>query len=162
MSTSELIQPHHLRRNALIYIRQSSAQQVVNHQESLKLQYARANAPASAGEPGRDPGIGCDLGLATSTASGHGFELVAPVSRSARSASSSYGITRRPATVPTGTNYSTRGCHQCLIIDPGSTTRPRSTATPGVEGQISSWSCTPCRRPHGPVCFTRPAAAKWH
>ena len=38
--TSELVKPHHLRRRAVIYIRQSTPHQVLNNQESLRLQYA--------------------------------------------------------------------------------------------------------------------------
>src|SRR6478609_8320361 len=37
---SELVKPHHLRRRAMIYIRQSTPHQVLNNQESLRLQYA--------------------------------------------------------------------------------------------------------------------------
>lgn len=37
---SEKIQPQHLARNAMLYVRQSSAFQVINKQESSKLQYA--------------------------------------------------------------------------------------------------------------------------
>jgi len=40
MTTSELITPLHLARKALIYIRQSTLQQVLTNQESLRLQYA--------------------------------------------------------------------------------------------------------------------------
>src|SRR5262245_43435734 len=40
MSTSELITPFHLERQALIYIRQSSPHQVLTNQESRRLQYA--------------------------------------------------------------------------------------------------------------------------
>ncbi|HEY5620766.1 MAG TPA: recombinase family protein, partial [Candidatus Bathyarchaeia archaeon] len=40
MTTSELITPAHLARKALIYIRQSTLQQVLSNQESLRLQYA--------------------------------------------------------------------------------------------------------------------------
>jgi DNA invertase Pin-like site-specific DNA recombinase len=40
MITSELITPNHLTRKALIYIRQSTPQQVLTNQESLRLQYA--------------------------------------------------------------------------------------------------------------------------
>jgi len=40
MTTSELITPAHLARKALIYIRQSTLQQVLTNQESLRLQYA--------------------------------------------------------------------------------------------------------------------------
>jgi DNA invertase Pin-like site-specific DNA recombinase len=38
--TSELVKPHHVQRKAVIYIRQSTAQQVMTNQESLRLQYA--------------------------------------------------------------------------------------------------------------------------
>ena len=37
---SEKIQPHHLERKAILYVRQSSAYQVHNNLESQKLQYA--------------------------------------------------------------------------------------------------------------------------
>ena len=40
MLTSELVTPHHLSRKALIYVRQSSVNQLLHNQESLKLQYA--------------------------------------------------------------------------------------------------------------------------
>jgi len=40
MNTSDLIQPTHLQRRAIIYVRQSSPNQVINHQESQRLQYA--------------------------------------------------------------------------------------------------------------------------
>jgi len=40
MTTSELITPAHLAHKALIYIRQSTPQQVLTNQESLRLQYA--------------------------------------------------------------------------------------------------------------------------
>ena len=40
MSTSDLIQPTHLQRRAVIYVRQSSPSQVINNQESTRLQYA--------------------------------------------------------------------------------------------------------------------------
>ena len=40
MKTSELISPIHLKRKAIIYIRQSSPHQVINNKESLNLQYS--------------------------------------------------------------------------------------------------------------------------
>lgn len=40
MPTSDLITPRHLSRKAVIYIRQSSPQQVLSNQESLRMQYA--------------------------------------------------------------------------------------------------------------------------
>ena len=40
MTTSELVTPAHLARQAIIYVRQSSPHQTLSNQESLKLQYA--------------------------------------------------------------------------------------------------------------------------
>ncbi len=37
---SEKIRPHHLERKALLYVRQSSAHQVLHNRESSALQYA--------------------------------------------------------------------------------------------------------------------------
>jgi DNA invertase Pin-like site-specific DNA recombinase len=38
--TSDKIRPHHLERKAILYIRQSSAHQVLHNRESSALQYA--------------------------------------------------------------------------------------------------------------------------
>lgn len=38
--SSDLITSRHLGRKAIVYIRQSSPHQVINNQESLRLQYA--------------------------------------------------------------------------------------------------------------------------
>ena len=40
MNASEHIQPQHLGRQALVYIRQSTPSQMLRNQESLDLQYA--------------------------------------------------------------------------------------------------------------------------
>ena len=40
MNTFDLIQPHHLQRRAVIYVRQSSPGQVLKNRESTRLQYA--------------------------------------------------------------------------------------------------------------------------
>ena len=40
MTASELITPAHLRKKAVIYVRQSTLTQVIFNQESLRLQYA--------------------------------------------------------------------------------------------------------------------------
>ncbi len=46
MSTSDLIQPtSHLQRRAVIYVRQSSPNQVINNQESARPEYALKRAP---------------------------------------------------------------------------------------------------------------------
>lgn len=49
MTTSELVQPRHLIRKAIIYIRQSSPHQVLTNQESLRLQYALQQRALSLG-----------------------------------------------------------------------------------------------------------------
>jgi hypothetical protein len=49
--TSDKIRPHHLERKAILYIRQSSAHQVLHNRESSALQYAmrdRLTAPVVA------------------------------------------------------------------------------------------------------------------
>ena len=40
---SDKIGPHHLERKAILYVRQSSAHQVLHNRESGKLQYAAAS-----------------------------------------------------------------------------------------------------------------------
>jgi DNA invertase Pin-like site-specific DNA recombinase len=51
MPTSELITPRHLSRKAVIYIRQSSPQQVLSNQESLRMQYALQQRAQELGWP---------------------------------------------------------------------------------------------------------------
>jgi len=48
-SQQSKITPAHLRRHALIYIRQSSTQQVRSHQESTERQYALVQRAAALG-----------------------------------------------------------------------------------------------------------------
>ena len=43
---SEKIGPHHLERKAILYVRQSSAHQVLHNRESSALQYAMRDQPA--------------------------------------------------------------------------------------------------------------------
>lgn len=82
MSISELVTTHHLTRQAIIYIRQSTPHQVLTNQESLRLQYALKQRALSLGW--RDDQIeiiDADLGL-TGAAAQHreGFkELLAKV-----------------------------------------------------------------------------------
>src|SRR3954453_778041 len=76
----ELVTPRHLRGKAVIYIRQSTPQQVLSNQESLRLQYALAQRAQQLGwHPDDIELIDADLGL-TATSAQHrpGFqELVA-------------------------------------------------------------------------------------
>src|SRR5712691_2324215 len=83
MNTSDMIQPHHLQRRALIYVRQSSPTQVLRNQESTRLQYALRQRAIEYGWHERDIlVIDKDLGITGSTAADRpGFqELVALVS----------------------------------------------------------------------------------
>ena len=69
MSTADLITPQHLARLAVIYIRQSSPQQVLSNQESLRLQYAlRQRARDLGWPPDRIEIIDADLGLTAAAA----------------------------------------------------------------------------------------------
>lgn len=51
MTTSELIQPGHLKRKAVIYIRQSTPNQVTSHRESQKMQRAMKDRALQLGWP---------------------------------------------------------------------------------------------------------------
>ena len=53
MSTSESVQPTHLDRLAVVYVRQSSPHQVLANKESLKLQYDLQHRACTAGCPRR-------------------------------------------------------------------------------------------------------------
>ncbi len=79
---SELIQPTHLKRKAVVYIRQSTPHQVVSNQESLRLQYALRQRARDLGWHKADIDvIDADLGLSgASAAHRSGFqELVGRV-----------------------------------------------------------------------------------
>jgi DNA invertase Pin-like site-specific DNA recombinase len=80
---SELVKPTHLARKAVVYIRQSTLQQVENNQESLRLQYALCRRARELGwHEGDIDVIDADLGMSgASAAQRSGFkELVGRVS----------------------------------------------------------------------------------
>lgn len=69
MHKSDLIQPTHLARKAIIYIRQSSPHQMFSNQESLRLQYALEQRAQSLGwRPEAIAIIDADLGITGSSA----------------------------------------------------------------------------------------------
>ena len=71
MISSDLITPAHLARRAVVYIRQSSPQQVISHQESLRLQYDLQRRAAACGWPeSAIDVIDNDLGLTARTTQG--------------------------------------------------------------------------------------------
>src|SRR5215208_1855269 len=97
MPISELITPHHLARKAMIYIRQSSPQQVLSNQESLRLQYALRERAINLGwRPEAIHVIDTDLGLsATSAQHRQGFkELLAQVTLGEVGIILSFDVTR--------------------------------------------------------------------
>lgn len=79
MPTSDLIQPRHLMRRAVIYVRQSSPHQVLNNTESQRLQYAMRQRACELGWHEHDVLIvDDDTGrTATTTAGRLGFQQLA-------------------------------------------------------------------------------------
>src|SRR5215472_8813459 len=97
MSASEAVQPTHLERLALVYVRQSSPHQVLANQESLKLQYdLKQHAVAAGWDPARVRVIDTDLGRSGRTAQGRrGLEeVVSLVNQEQVGMLSSYDVTR--------------------------------------------------------------------
>jgi DNA invertase Pin-like site-specific DNA recombinase len=82
MNTFDLIQPRHLARRAVVYVRQSSPNQVLNNKESQRLQYALTQQAMELGWHERDiQVIDTDLGITATVVDGRtGFQqLVAEV-----------------------------------------------------------------------------------
>lgn len=82
MSTSDLIQPRHLARRAVIYVRQSTPNQVLNNHESRRLQYALKQRAEELGWPAHDVQmIDRDLGISATVEEGRkGFQqLIAEI-----------------------------------------------------------------------------------
>lgn len=68
MNTSELVQPRHLERKAVIYVRQSSPNQVITNKESQRMQYALRERAATLGWHAQDTQvIDADLGRSGTT-----------------------------------------------------------------------------------------------
>lgn len=76
MNTSDSIQPRHLERRAMIYVRQSSPHQVLTNQESRRLQYALQQRAVDLGWRAPDVEIiDTDLGQTAAEAAGRaGFQ----------------------------------------------------------------------------------------
>ena len=82
MNTSELVQPRHLNGRAVIYVRQSSPNQVITNKESQRMQYALRERAAALGWHEQDiQVIDTDLGRSGATTDGRaGYqELVARI-----------------------------------------------------------------------------------
>jgi len=144
MLTSELVQPHHLSRQAVIYVRQSSPNQVLTHQESLRLQHAlRQRAEQLGWPPANIQVIDADLGQTARTTVGRsGFqELVTRVSTDQVGIILSYEVTRLARNC---TDWypllDVCGFRRCLIADCDGVYDPGSVngrLILGLKGQIS-------------------------
>ena len=142
--TSELIQPTHLARKAIVYIRQSTPAQVVNNQESLRLQYALMQRARDLGWREADVDvIDADLGLSGASAvQRQGFkELTARVSLSEVGLILSLDVTRLARNCSDWYPLlDICGLRNCLIADrdgvydPGS---PNGRLLLGLKGTIS-------------------------
>ena len=76
MNTSELVQPSHTQRQAVVYVRQSSPHQALTNQESLRMQYGLRERAAELGWLPEDiTVVDSDVGRTGSTAKGRrGFQ----------------------------------------------------------------------------------------
>lgn len=144
MIRSELITPCHLARKAIIYIRQSTPQQMLSNQESLRLQYALQQRALDLGwQAGDIEIIDTDLGLtAASAQQREGFkELVSKVALGQVGIILSYEVTRLSRNCSDWYPLlDICGFKNCLIADrdgiydPGS---PNGRLLLGLKGQLS-------------------------
>ncbi|MGD9715070.1 MAG: recombinase family protein [Thermomicrobiales bacterium] len=144
MITSELVQTHHLARQAVIYIRQSSPNQVLTHQESLRLQQALRQRAEQLGWANQNIlVIDADLGQTGRTIEGRsGFqELVTRVSTDQVGIILSYEVTRLARNC---TDWypllDVCGFRRCLIADCDGVYDPATVngrLLLGLKGQIS-------------------------
>lgn len=144
MISSELITPSHLDRKAVVYIRQSSPQQVISHQESLRLQYDLKRRAAACGWPeSAIDVIDSDLGHTARTTQGRvGFaELVSRVTLGDVGIIFSYDVTRLSRNCSDWYQLlDLCGFRHCLIGDHDSIYDPSSIngrMLLGLKGQIS-------------------------
>lgn len=144
MTTSELVTATHLKRQALIYIRQSSPSQVLNNQESLKLQYALKQRAIELGwSLGQIEMIDSDLGItAASIENRAGFkEIIAQVTLGNVGIILSYDVTRLCRNCSDWYPLlDLCGYRSCLIADRDSVYDPGSAngrLLLGLKGQIS-------------------------
>jgi DNA invertase Pin-like site-specific DNA recombinase len=146
MTTSELITSAHLARKALIYIRQSTPQQVLTNQESLRLQYALRLKALELGWQTNDIEIiDADLGQTAAVAQNRegfkevvsrvtlgeiGILLSSEVTRLSRNCSDWYPL------------LDICGYRHCLIADRDGVYDPASTngrLLLGLKGQLSEF-----------------------
>lgn len=144
MASSELITPTHLARKAIIYIRQSSPQQVLSNQESLRLQYALRDRAVSLGwRPEDITVIDSDLGMSASSAQQReGFkEVLAQLTLGQVGIILSFDVTRLARNCSDWYPLlDLCGYKQCLIADRDGIYDPGTTngrLLLGLKGQLS-------------------------
>lgn len=144
MTSSTRIKSHHLSRQAIIYVRQSTAQQAINNRESLQLQYALRDRAIALGWPkSQVVVIDSDLGMTGSTTQGRvGFQdLVSRVSLNQAGAIFAFDVTRLARNCSDWYQLlDLCGLRQCLIGDGDSVYDPSQIdgrLLLGLKGQIS-------------------------
>ena len=144
MTTSELITPQHLARQAMVYVRQSTPHQALSHQESLRLQYALAQRAVSLGWRPQDVVVvDADIGVTASSADHRtGFqELVAQVTLGQVGLILSYDVTRLARNCSDWYPLlDVCGYRRCLIADRDGIYDPGSAngrLLLGLKGQLS-------------------------
>ena len=144
MNTSELVQPRHVNRRSVIYVRQSSPNQVITNKESQRMQYALRERAAALGWHEQDiQVIDADLGRSGATIEGRagyqelvsrialgevGILLAFDATRLARNCSHWYQL------------LDLCSLHDCLIADRDGVYDPTSIngrLLLGLKGQIS-------------------------
>jgi DNA invertase Pin-like site-specific DNA recombinase len=144
MNSSEQIRPDHLKRSAIIYVRQSTTKQIEGNRESLELQYAlRAKAKQLGWSDESISIIDADLGISGSSATGRvGFqEVVSRVSLGQIGIVFAYDATRLARNCSDWYQLlDLCGFRDCLIGDVDSVYDPSSVngrLLLGLKGQIS-------------------------
>ena len=144
MNTSELIQPRHLDRKAMIYVRQSSPNQVITNKESQRMQYALRERAAAFGWHEQDTNvIDADLGRSGTTVDHReGFQyLVAQIALDAVGILLAFDATRLARNCSHWYQLLVLcGHHDCLIADRDGVYDPTSIngrLLLGLKGQIS-------------------------
>jgi len=144
MNTSELVQPQHLDRKAMIYVRQSSPNQVITNKESQRMQYALRERATSFGWHEQDTHvIDADLGRSgTTTDQREGFQhLVAQIALGAVGIVLAFDATRLARNCSHWYQLlDLCGHHDCLIADRDGVYDPTSIngrLLLGLKGQIS-------------------------
>jgi DNA invertase Pin-like site-specific DNA recombinase len=144
MNTSELIQPRHLDRKAMVYVRQSSPNQVITNKESQRMQYALRERATSLGWHEQDTQvIDADLGRSgTTVEQREGFQhVVADIALGAVGILLAFDATRLARNCSHWYQLlDLCGLHDCLIADRDGVYDPTSIngrLLLGLKGQIS-------------------------